>query len=235
MSHYKSPRLYVNSPISDNSDIELLPSHVHYLRSVLRLEDGAEVRVFNGQDGEWLTAFHPISKKAGSLRSVEKIKTQPEPIKRVHLLFAPIKKQRMDFMIEKAVELGVTDLHPILTQNTEVRKINVERVQAQIIEAAEQCERLTLPTLHALDNMDKKCAKWDKNTPLLIGLERHDCPHISEFNTLKEVAFLIGPEGGFTVQERDILLSSEHIKPVNLGKTILRAETAALYGLVNLG
>ena len=231
MSNYKSPRLYVSDPIKDGQEINLLPAHVHYLSGVMRLKEGAEIRIFNSRDGEWISTFHPINKKTATLRASENIKPQPSTKRRIHLIFAPIKKQRMDFMVEKAVELGATDLHPILTQNTEVRKINTERVQAQIIEATEQCERLDLPTLHALEAMDKKCTGWDKSTTLLCGLERHECPHISAFKNEKDVAFLIGPEGGFTKEEVTMLTSLDQITPVNLGDTILRAETAALYGL----
>jgi 16S rRNA (uracil1498-N3)-methyltransferase len=228
---YKYPRLYLADPIQQGQVIALKQNQSHYLLNVLRMKDGAIVRIFNGHDGEWLATIHPQSKKHANLSPTEQIKPQISIEKRVHLLFAPIKKQRMDFLVEKSVELGVTDLHPILTQNTEVRKVNEDRINAQIIEAAEQCERLDLPTLHPLNTLDKKCATWDSNTPLLAAIERQESPHISTIKHDGDIGFLIGPEGGFTQEEAQAIVSISSITPVDLGARILRAETAALYGL----
>ncbi len=234
----KCPRLYVDDRLQDGQAIPLSSSHFHYLSSVLRLTGGDSVRVFNGKDGEWLSAFHPITKKSGEIELSHQIQVQPTLTRRVHLLFAPIKKQRMDFMIEKAVELGVTDLHPVLTQNTNIQKINKDRIVSQIIEAVEQCERLRLPILHEVQPLEKKCLEWDVSIPLLFAVERHECPHISVFhennNAQNQIALLIGPEGGFTQEEQERLLSLKSISPVSLGNYILRAETAALYGLTFL-
>jgi len=233
----KTPRLYICDPIAIGEEINLLPAQMHYLGGVLRMKDGDSVRIFNGQDGEWMSSFHPQNKKVGCLTPTKNLRPQPSMSARVHLLFAPIKKQRMDFLVEKAVELGVTDFHPLLTQNTEVRKLNEERIHAQIIEAAEQCERLTLPKLHALDKLETACQHWAREVPLLVGLERHDCLPIAEAKVQQhgsDVSFLVGPEGGFTQIESEMLCGLDHVTPVNLGDTILRAETAALYGLVHL-
>lgn len=228
---YKYPRLYLTDPIQQGQVIALEQNQSHYLLNVLRMKDGAIVRIFNGHDGEWLATIHPQGKKHANLSPTEQIAPQTSIEKRVHLLFAPIKKQRMDFLIEKSVELGVTDLHPILTQNTEVRKVNEDRINAQIIEAVEQCERLDLPMLHPLNTLDKECASWNTDTPLLAAIERQESPHISTIKRDGDIGFLIGPEGGFTKEEAQAIVSISSITPVDLGARILRAETAALYGL----
>lgn len=228
---YKYPRLYLTDPIQKGQAIDLESAQAHYLVNVLRLNNNDAVRIFNGKDGEWLATLYPEGKKRATLVPTDHIKKQPSKTKHIHLLFAPIKKQRMDFLIEKAVELGVTDLHPVITQNTEVRKINIDRINAQTIEAMEQCERLDLPTLHTLKTIDKKCREWDNTIPLLAAIERQDCPHISTFDYNENIGFLVGPEGGFTKEEAHQISVLDHVTPVNLGSRILRAETAALYGL----
>ncbi len=232
---YKYPRLYVSDPILDGQEINLLGSQVHYLKSVLRLEADALVRIFNGQDGEWLAKFNPINKKNATLTPCEQTHQQTNKgLNKTHLIFAPIKKQRLDFMIEKAIELGATDLHPVVTHNTEVRKINADRIQAQIIEATEQCERLDLARLHPLNTLDKFCASWEESTPLFAAIERGDAPLLSSIDIKNDTAILIGPEGGFTQQETEMLQNFKAIQAVSLGDNILRAETAALYGLSHL-
>ena len=227
----KLPRLFLDQPLNEKASLSLEEGHAHYFRSVLRRQAGDSFRVFNGSDGEWLAEITELGKKRGTATCTEQIKPQsPAPQER-HLLFTPIKKHRMDFLIEKAVELGVTDLHPILTHQTEVRKINEERLNAQIIEALEQCERMHKPTLHALENLDKKLATWQGPTPIYAALERQDAPALK--NITQPQAFLIGPEGGFDQEEITHLSENKKIQPISLGQTIYRTETACLICLAH--
>lgn len=223
----KLPRLYVDCVLALHAPFALDTAKAHYFRTVLRRQEGHLFRVFNGRDGEYLAEITALSKKDGEATPQKKIQDQPSSARALHLLFAPIKKQRMDFLIEKAVELGVTDLHPVITAHCEVRKINPERIQAQITEAAEQCERMTIPILHDICALKEKLAGKLPPVPVLWCAERLEAPLLS---TKSENAqgFLIGPEGGFDDQEVKILSNTPGIVPVSLGNTIYRAETAAL-------
>lgn len=231
---FKLPRLYTTEGLAAETLIPLEAGQAHYLHNVLRRKQGDFIRLFNGKDGEWLACLQDLSKKGGSAKLTERLCPQPALNRRIHLLFTPIKKHRMDWMIEKIVELGVTDLHPVLTQNTEVRKINTERVEAQIFEASEQCERFVIPTLHPLEALDKKLAAWPQDIKVLACLERYDAPHIhkSGIGKNEDAAFLIGPEGGFTTEEKAKI--AETCKAVSLGTTVLRCETAAIKALILL-
>lgn len=231
---FKLPRLYTTEALAAKTLIPLEAGQAHYLHNVLRRKEGDFIRLFNGKDGEWLGQLQDLNKKGGNAELTERLSAQPVLKRRVHLLFTPIKKHRMDWMIEKIVELGATDLHPVLTQNTEVRKINAERMEAQIFEATEQCERFVIPALHPLEALDKKLAAWPQDMKVLACLERHDAPHIHKSGITRndDVAFLIGPEGGFTAEEKTKI--AEICKPVTLGNTVLRCETAAIKALILL-
>ncbi len=229
----KSPRLYVNADLQPGARVVLPDAQAHYLKNVMRADVGSSVRLFNGRDGEWHATIELMDKKKAVLALQAQTRAQPAPRRPVHLLFAPIKKARMEWLIEKAVELGATDLHPVITNHTEVRDINAERTRAQIIEAAEQCERLDVPALHDITSLKAKLGGWPQNIPLLIGLERADAPTLTA--ALPEngpLAFLIGPEGGWSTEEREFPGNLPFLKPVSLGPDILRAETAAAYVLV---
>ncbi len=228
--HIKYPRLFVSSIDVKNKAATLGADQAHYLKAVLRSNTGDHVRVFNSAHGEWVATISELSKKSAEIQLQKQIRTPEKPPQPLHLLFPPIKKNRMDFMIEKAVELGVTDLHPVITAHTQIPKIKPERIEAQIIEAAEQCERLDIPTLHKMQNMDQKVTQWSATPHIYCALERDDTLEVfSKENSPK--AFLIGPEGGFSATEREFLKSSEKTKNISLGQRILRAETAALYCL----
>ncbi len=233
MSQYhKYPRLFapINSAVFKTGEKVFLPeAQAHYLFRVLRKSSGDVLCLFNGQNGEYLAEIIQIDKKRVRLILGEQIKAQPQELLSVHLLFAPIKKNRMDFLIEKAIELGVTDLHPVITQRTENRKLNKERLNAQIIEAAEQCERMNIPTLHNIEKLPGKLQNWrQKEEPLFVALERSDAPSLFTLKPQSSWAFLIGPEGGFTLEEIEKLARCDFIQPISLGASILRAETAAL-------
>jgi len=230
--HKKLPRIFVDAPIEEGVEIALSALQSHYFHNVMRKKNGALIRIFNGRDGEWCAAIAELSKKSGLLLPRQQIKPQGVTQKDITLIFAPIKKNRLDFLVEKAVELGVSQFQPILTQNTEVRKLNAERIAAQIIEATEQCERLNLPKLLPLCDLNKALKA---HSTIYGAIERDEnAPHIQNMAPADKCALLIGPEGGFTAQEIDIMHSSPALSPVSLGPRILRAETAALYGLAYL-
>lgn len=230
---FKLPRLFVENSLKQNGVIDLEPAQAHYLVNVLRRNEGDKVRVFNGKHGEWLCTLSIHSKKSATACLIQQLLEQPVLTRRIHLLFAPIKKQRNDWLIEKAVELGVTDFHAILTQNTEVRKIKEDRLKAQIFEAAEQCERLEIPILHPVQKWDRLLSKWDKDIPVLSCIERYDAKPIADIahnHIESDIAILVGPEGGFTKEEREAL--AKQSIPVSLGNTILRCETAVVKALI---
>ena len=186
------------------------------------------MRLFNGRAGEFLCVMESANKRSAALRIEKLIRPQTSNNRRIHLFFSPLKKKRMDFVIEKCSELGVTDFHPIVTERTEIRDIKRARVEAQIIEACEQSERLDIPTLHAMTPLSQIITQWD-GAPILAGIERYeDAPLLWETKITGDAAFLVGPVGGFTQGEREMLLGSAHIQPVSLGDNILRAETASM-------
>lgn len=229
----KSSRLYVHADLHSDAGVSLPDDQAHYLKNVMRATVGDSVRLFNGRDGEWHGVIDTLDKKKAVLSLSAQIREQPAPRRPVHLLFAPIKKARMEWLIEKSVELSVTDLHPVITHHTEVRDINHERTLAQIIEATEQCERLDIPHLHELRPLKNVLGDWPKDIPVMIGLERADAPILGDILPAQgPLAFLIGPEGGFSAEEKSWPDSLPILKPVSLGPDILRAETAACYVLV---
>ncbi len=226
----KLPRIYVEAPLGDGLSVPLDADQAHYLKNVMRRNDGDPLRIFNGRDGEWRANLSNLSKKGGTLDLSYIIKPQPPLSRRVHLYFAPVKKTAMDWMIEKAVELGATDLHPVLTQNTEVRKLNDERLTKQVLEAAEQCERLFIPVLHPILPLERA---FNPDIPVLACIERENTPDISRSVPKNgDIGILIGPEGGFTAEEKSFLREKAGVTAVSLGDSVLRAETAACYALI---
>jgi 16S rRNA (uracil1498-N3)-methyltransferase len=223
----KLPRLYVEQPLQPGTVVPLGDGPLHYFRTVLRRQTGDRLRVFNGRDGEFLAEITALDKKAGAITPRERIREQPDTRRKIQLAFAPIKKHRLDFLIEKAVELGVTNLHPVLTARTINRHINEERLRAQIVEAAEQCGRLDVPTLHGICNLKEKLRNGLPGGRVLWCSERPGPEPIS-IDSKESCAFIIGPEGGFDDEEAALLGHAPGIEPVSLGNTVYRAETAAL-------
>lgn len=229
---YKFPRLYVDAHLA--GDVSLCDEHAHYLRHVLRRQDGESVRIFNGRDGEWLATLHFEGKRGVIAKMQKQVKPQPKRQRRVHLLFAPIKKDRLDALIDAAVQLDATDLHPIITERTEVRDIKQDKLQLHIIESAEQSERMDLPLLHPIEKLDKKLSVW-KDVPIFAGLERGDAKFLNDaLVPAGDAAALIGPVGGWTEAERHMLSTSVYSIPVSLGPNVLRCETAAATMLARL-
>lgn len=228
------PRLYCPLNLQREANLPLPDDQGHYLRNVLRKTIGDKVRLFNQQNGEWVAYISSETKKLITLTVEDQIRPSEPDHGDIHLIFSPIKKDRNDMIIEKAVELGVTHIHPVLFSRTIVREIKEERIEAQIIEAAEQCERLSIPQLSPLKDMKKFLNEWDTATPIFAGIERVDAVPLSDAilqSPSPKAALLIGPEGGISAEEIDLLNTKAFIRPVSLGPRILRAETAVFYGL----
>ena len=221
-----SPRLYIQATLASGGAFPLPESQAHYARNVMRLGAGDSLRLFNGHNGEWRGDIVSSDKKAVIVKLAAQLRPQPATPPATHLIFAPIKKTQMEWMIEKAVELGATDFHPVLTQHTDMRHLNEDRLRTQIIEAAEQCERLDIPALHPLVTLDKKLQSWT-GPKIFAALERAAAPALAAPVT-GDIAFLIGPEGGFSTREKEMIAAHSSVSPVSLGTLILRAETAAL-------
>jgi 16S rRNA (uracil1498-N3)-methyltransferase len=225
-------RLHVDVPLSAGGSVELGQDQTHYLRNVLRLGAGESVALFNGRDGEWRARIAAIAKKSATLALEEQTRPQkPEPD--VWLAFAPIKRARIDFIAQKATELGAARLWPVITRHTMVDRVNVDRLRANAIEAAEQSDRLTVPLIHDPSSLDEMIGLWPEDRPLILCDETGG-PPIADvilappLRQSAKAGFLIGPEGGFAEPELDRLRKLPFVTPVSLGERLLRADTAAL-------
>ena len=229
-------RLFLDQDLGDGDAIELADERAHYLRHVLRLEPGARIDLFNGRGGEWRSRLDAVGKGYATLIVEQQLRPQtPEPD--LWLVFAPIKRARIDTVAEKATELGVAALVPVATQHTAVERVNVERLRAIAIEAAEQCERLSVPEVRTPVTLGKLLAEWPAERRLLLCAEAGAVRPIADAlrahadEIAAPWAVMIGPEGGFARSELDALVKLPFVMPVGLGPRILRADTAALAAL----
>jgi 16S rRNA (uracil1498-N3)-methyltransferase len=230
-------RLFVEAGLAQGADVPLSEAQAHHLRHVMRRADGAELLLFNGRDGEWRGRLALEGKKAASARIGDRTRPQvPEPD--LWLCFAPIKRTRIDLIAEKATELGVSVLQPVLTQHTAVERVNAGRLQANAREAAEQTERLSVPEVREPAGLMKLLADWPAPRRLLVCDETGGGPPIAEaLARLDEAArtapwaILIGPEGGFAAAELAAIRRIKDVTSVGLGPRILRADTAAFAAL----
>ena len=220
------PRLYVEQVLMEGVTLTLEGPPANYLGNVLRLTAGAQVKLFDNVTGEWLAEIVEPGRKRVSLRLLWKLRER-EPVPDLWLLAAPLKRGRIDWLVEKATELGIARLVPVVTQRTVVDRLNPGRLFAHAIEAAEQCERTALPELAAPQKLEALLADWPSERRLIFADERGGAPMI-ETSTPPPAAILIGPEGGFTDDERAAIRALPQSRPVSLGPRILRADTAAV-------
>jgi 16S rRNA (uracil1498-N3)-methyltransferase len=223
------PRLYVEHRIAPGAEVMLEGAPAHYLVAVMRLGPGAQVKLFDDRSGEWLAQISDAGKKRVSLRILQLLRER-EPVPDLWLLFAPIKRGRIDLVVEKATELGVARLIPVLTQRTIVDRTNSDRLLAHMIEAAEQCERTALPELVPPQKLITLLDDWPEERALLLADETGGEPLLQAASP-GPAAILIGPEGGFTDEERSAIRALPQARPISLGPRILRAETAAIAGV----
>jgi 16S rRNA (uracil1498-N3)-methyltransferase len=223
-----APRLFVEADLGVRVRVPVEGNAAHYLISVMRMKEGDAVLLFNGRDGEWAAAARDIRKRDLVLECVES--TRPlEPVPDFWLCVAPIKKGRIDLVAEKACELGVARLRPVLTQRSVVDRLNLDRLRAQMIEAAEQCGRTVLPELDPIVRLDALLGNWPENRRIFFADETGAAPLQEAFVANPGLAaLLIGPEGGFAPEEREAIRAHPAAVPVSLGPRILRAETAAI-------
>ncbi|MBV8401372.1 MAG: 16S rRNA (uracil(1498)-N(3))-methyltransferase [Acetobacteraceae bacterium] len=227
-----SIRLFVREPLFFGALIALSPGQGHYLGTVMRCAVGDAVRVFNGLDGEWASRISAIRRDRGTLSVQIQLRTQlPEPD--LWLLFAPLRRHATELVVQKATELGVSALFPVVTEHTNVSRINIDRLTAIAVEAAEQSERLSIPELHAPQPLPALLADWPPDRLLYAAIERVDGPFLPSARG-HPTALLVGPEGGLSETELDALRSRPFVVCGTLGPRILRAETAAVAGLVLL-
>ena len=230
--HYTLPRLYINGPqhleFSLTQELELDKAQAHYLGTVLRKSLGDSVRVFNGKDGEWRADITQISRKGARLLITKHLRPQQNSPD-IWLCFAPVRKHRNAFIFEKATELGAAAFQPVMTARTQFPKMNVAKAAAQITEAAEQTERLDIPQTFAAKPLAELIGGWDPSRHLIFADEAGGVAATDKIAALRApAAILIGPEGGFTPEERALLTAQDFVSPVSLGPRILRADTAAL-------
>jgi len=244
---FRTPRVYIDAPLAAGREVPFGRGQANYLRNVLRLIQGDGVLLFNGRDGEWQAELGGNGKRALMASVGGRAREQPQPFD-LHFLFAPLKHARLDYLVQKAVEMGVSRLQPVMTKHTQVARINLERMRANIIEAAQQCGVLTLPevkepvafkTIAGNADAERLLVFCDEDADVkdpLAALEQarpsgHALLPVEAARRAMPLAVLIGPEGGFAEDEREALSKRSNVVRIALGPRILRADTAAVAAL----
>lgn len=230
---FRAQRLFVGHPLTSGARLPLAREQANYLRNVLRLGTGDAIRVFNGREGEWSAAVAIAGRRETALDVGRRIREQtggPD----IDYLFAPLKKARLDYMVQKATELGVARLVPVITRHTVAERVNLDRMRANVIEAAEQCGILRVPEVLEPARLDRLLAGWDAGRRIVFCDE--SAPVADPVSALRAVppgplAVLIGPEGGFSTDERAALVAHPAAVRIALGPRIMRADTAAVAAL----
>ncbi len=231
---FTTPRLYLACDLSEGASAALSPDQANYLVNVLRLAPGARVLTFNGRDGEFAASIGAVGRKSATLEIGERTRPQEYPPD-VDYLFAPLKHARLDYVAQKAVEMGTRRLRPVVTRRTQAARVNIERLRANAREAAEQCGVIWLAEIEAAERLEKVLANWPAERLLVFCDE--DAPRANPIAALAErsptagVGLLIGPEGGFDDFERQAIGRLPNVLRLSLGPRILRADTAAVAAL----
>lgn len=232
-ANYKMQRLFVPNALGPDIEFDAGQQQSHYLMHVLRLGEGAEILVFNGRDGEWSAVIAAKTKKAVRLKLLTMQRPQP-PLPDLVYCFAPLKQGRLDYLMQKAVEMGAGILQPVITQHTQVAKPGIDRLRANVVEAAEQCGILAVPEVREAEKFERLLSNWDKERRLIFCDEDASTNNpLPILQGLRERKFglLVGPEGGFSDDERKTLRALPFVTAIPLGPRILRADTAAVAAL----
>jgi 16S rRNA (uracil1498-N3)-methyltransferase len=224
-----TPRLFCDQELGSAREIVLEPEQAHYLGNVLRLQPGDVVTLFNGRDGEFLAHVAEAAKKKMILR-IERLTSEVRPPPDVEYLFAPLKHARLDYVVQKATELGARRLRPVITARTIAERVNMERMRANVIEAAEQCNLVFVPEVMEPVGLNAALRDWDAGRALIYCDETAGSGNsVAALSKLKmPAAVLVGPEGGFTIEERAMLKALPYVTAITLGPRIMRADTAAV-------
>ena len=227
-----TPRLHIAETLSAGGEIMLSREQAHYLTGVLRLSAGDAVRAFNSTDGEWLAYLATVSRKSVSLRCERRVAEAKLPPD-IDYLFAPLKHARLDYVVQKATELGARRLRPVMTSRTVAERVNLDRMRANVVEAAEQCNLVHVPEVLEPEKLEKVLASWEQGRSLVYCDEtKADSNPLESLKALQmPSAVLVGPEGGFTDEEKKLLKSRDFVIPISLGPRIMRADTAAIAAL----
>lgn len=235
-SHKTLPRLFVEGPLGAGGMLELSREHTNYLLNVLRMKADEAVVVFNGRDGAWMARIASDHRKGATLELVVQTEHQT-PRSDLWFGFAPLKTGRLDYLVQKATEMGAGVIQPVITRYTQVSRLRTDKLVANVIEAAEQCEVLSVPTVSAEIGLAELLAHWqhDQGLRRLVFCDESAQSHsperqIRDLDGLP-VGLLVGPEGGFSDDERNLLLAQPFVVPISLGPRILRADTAAVAAL----
>jgi 16S rRNA (uracil1498-N3)-methyltransferase len=231
---FRTPRLYISAPLVEGAQLALEPQQTNYLVNVMRLGADASVLLFNGRDGEFVGALTASSRKEALIRVGARTRPQETPPD-VDYLFAPLKHARLDYMAQKAIEMGARCLRPVLTRRTQVARVNLTRLSANAIEACEQCGVIWTPEIAPLETLDKALLGWPAERLLVFCDEEADetspLEGLAGASADGGVGLLIGPEGGFDDDERAAILKTPRVLRLSLGPRILRADTAAVAAL----
>jgi 16S rRNA (uracil1498-N3)-methyltransferase len=240
---FRTPRLYLDRSLAAGASIALDAAQANYLGNVLRMKTGDSVLVFNGRDGEWRGTLAGAGKHRLALTVAERTRVQTDALD-LHYLFAPLKRARLDYMAQKAVEMGASRLQPVITRHAQVARVNLERMRANAIEAAEQCGILTLPDIGTPLTFERLLAERDPARLLVFCDEDAEVKDpIAALAAARDdgraearpLAVLVGPEGGFAEEERAALLALPNAVRLALGPRVLRADTAAVAALALVG
>ena len=231
---FNSQRLFVDALLAADRTIDVEATQANYLVNVLRLKAGDTILVFNGRDGEWRASLAHRSRRSVALAIEEQTRLQ-EGGPDIDYLFAPLKRARLDYMIEKATELGAARLRPVITRRTIAERVNLERMRANAIEAAEQCGILRIPEVMEPVKLERTLADWDGARRLVLCDEEaavaDPIEALGRAGARQPLAVLVGPEGGFDETERVLLLSKPYTLAISLGPRVMRADTAAIAAL----
>ena len=226
-------RIYLDKKLNLGLDLILEKEDTHYLNNVMRLREGDNVFLFNSKDGEFKGEIVSFDKKKIKVRLNSKIENTNKPGK-ISLIFSLIKSSKLDYLIQKCTEIGVKSFVPVISQKSVAKNLNIKRTEKIIKESCEQSNQLILPVIHEVEKLEKKLKSFDKNSIIFfadINSSNNKIEAVHENNKNHEFYLLVGPEGDFSLKERDLLNSMSNCIPISLGQNILRSETAAVVGL----